>query len=230
VSISRSQTTPSGSEQLLSLKWALEAVGGLPPEEAIDEVCRLLGVTPDRWASVVADEHWFIGDPRYRSREEIEEAWNRRWAVSTKVRLDEDSWHSRLWELWLISPRMVYGANLEFLIRRQGRGCVARLAKATGRPSHTVSKWGRWREESRRVRLPPNTIRPTILDFFGLPQAIDLELDALFLGRGELRETVLRAEGRYYLDVLRGLFLTQAVERLREESNRQAEASLRQTS
>jgi hypothetical protein len=230
VSKFRSPATPTGSEQLLSLKWALENVGGLSLEEATNELCQLVGLDGGEWLDVVSDDDWFIGDARYRTREQIEAAWNRRFASSTGVRLDDDAWHSPLWELWLTSSRMVYAANLEHLIRSQGRGAVARLAKATGRPPHTVSKWGRWRKGSKDVRLPPGTIRPTILDFFGLPLATDLERDPIFLGRGELRETMMRVTGRHYLESLRGDFLKQAVERLREESNRQVAALLRQES
>ena len=199
----------------------MQATGSLSPEDAIDALCKLFGVSREQWDALVVDNAWYVGDSRLSGREQIEILWNQRFASTTGAWLNEDSWCSPLWELWLRTPRMVCSANLEHLLRMAGRGSPTRLARATNRPSQTVSRWVRWRQDGDSVRLPPKTIRPAVLSFFGLPADLDLEREVLFLAKDELRESILRSEGRHYLESLRGPFLEQAVRRLREESNRQ---------
>ena len=127
-----------------------------------------------------------------------------------------------LWRLWLTNWKMVCAANLSYLIKIRGRGTVAKLAEATGRGRETPSKWGRWKEEGEKVRVPPKTIIPKILEFFDLKPSTDLSQTPLFLGYAEIRDDVLRGEGKHYLNCLSGDHLKQAVDRLREESARQA--------
>ncbi len=164
---------------------------------------------------------WFVGDNRWNSLEQIQSIWNARFSGVTKVFLEDDVWHSPLWQLWLRDPKMVYAENLIYLIKSQGRGTVAQLAKFTCRNKDTASKWGRWREEGRKVRIPPSTLTPRILEFFGLKPSCDLYREPLFLGRAEIHDSLLRNEGKHYLDCLSGEHLNQAVNRLREESARQ---------
>lgn len=213
---------PSGSDQALSLAWALEHVAGLGKSPAVDATCEVMGIPVDDWEWCVADQSWFIGDPRWHGREKIELLWNERFARLAKVRLDEDVWHTPLWQQWLTTARMVLAANLSFLLKLRGRGSVADLARATGRAPESVSRWGNWQKEGPNVRVPPSTAFPRILDFFGLPASVNLRHEPLFLGRGELRDTLRRQEGKHYLDNLSGEHLRQAVDRLREESARQA--------
>lgn len=212
---------PSGSEQLLSLTWALENVAGFSHEEAIKAICEVFGIKRNYWESCIQDRDWFVGDNRWNSRELIESNWNARFSGLTKAYLDEDAWHMPLWQLWLTDPKMVFAENLMYLIKTQGRGTVAQLAKFTGRNTTTASKWGRWREEGRKVRVPPVTLVPRILEFFDLKPTCDLYREPLFLGRAEIHDAMLRIEGKHYLDCLSGEYLNQAVNRLREESARQ---------
>jgi hypothetical protein len=213
---------PNGSEQLLSLAWALENIADFTQENAIEATCEIFGIERTQWETYIEDSSWFIGDSRCNSREQIESKWNARFSKVTSVCLDEDSWHTPLWQLWLRDPKMVFAENLTYLIKRQGRGTVVRLAKFTGRNTTTASKWGRWREEGRKVRLPPTTLVPRILEFFDLKPSCDLYRKPLFLGRAEIHDALLRIEGKHYLDCLSGEHLNQAVNRLREESIRQA--------
>ena len=212
--------TPTGSEQVLSLAWALENAGGLSREEAVRGTCDLFGIKAEQWERCVDDCSWYVGDPRWNDREHVEEKWNERFASLTKVWLDENVWHAPLWQQWLTNAKMVYAANIAYLIDIKGRGGVAQLAKFTGRNRSTVSKWGRWQEEGPDVRVPPSTARPRILEFFDLKPTCDLSSEPLFLGRAELRDALLRIEGKHYLDFLKGHHLSQAVDRLREESGR----------
>lgn len=213
---------PSGSEQILSLKWALENIADLSNDDAIKAVCEVIGIQLVRWDAFIQDSSWFIGDSRLNSREHIESKWNGRFSGLTKAYLDEDTWHSPLWQIWLRDPKMVFAENLMYLIKTQGRGTVVQLAKFTGRNTTTASKWGRWREEGRKVRVPPITLVPRILEFFDLKPTCDLYREPLFLGRAEIHHAMLRIEGKHYLDCLSGEHLNQAVNRLREESARQA--------
>lgn len=214
--------TPRGWEQALSLAWALENIAGLTREDAVRATSELFGFEADQWQTWIADSSWFVGDGRCNTREQIELKWNERYARATEVWLDEDAWHAPLWQLWLQDPKMVCAANLTYLIELQGWGAVRRLAEAVGRSITTASKWGRWREEGRKVRIPPRTEMPKLLDFFGLGATVDLYAEPLFLGRSEIQDDLKRIEGKHYLDTLSGEFLRQAVDRLREESARQA--------
>jgi hypothetical protein len=215
-------TLPKGSEQLLSLAWALENVAAFTKEDAIKAVCQVFGIEHTQWETCIKDSSWFVGDSRFNNREQIESKWNTLFSKVTKVLLDEDSWHTPLWQLWLREPKMIFAENLTYLIKARGRGTVVRLAKFTGRNTTTASKWGRWREEGRKVRLPHATLVPRILEFFDLKPSCNLYREPLFLGRAEIHETLLRNEGKHYLDCLSGEHLNQAVDRLREESVRQA--------
>ena len=202
--------------------WALQGVAGFTEDEAIRGVCGVTGLDASDWATTVADHSWFFGDARGFSRERIEALWNDRFARVTKVYLDEDAWHAPLWQLWLRNTKMVFAANLSFLIQRGGRGTVVRLAQFLGRSKTTASKWGRWQEEGERVRVPPSTTHNQILEFFGLPASCDLNQQPIFLGGAEVRDRLLRVEGKHYLDCLSGSHLSQAVTSLREESARYA--------
>lgn len=214
--------TPRGWEQALSLVWALENIAGLTREDAVRVTCELFGFEADQWQTWIADSSWFVGDSRCNTREQIERRWSERFERATGVGLDEDAWHSPLWRLWLWEPKMVCAANLTYLIKLQGRGVVTRLAKAVGRNSTTASKWGRWREEGSKVRVPTRREMPKLLEFFGLGATVDLYAEPLFLGRSQIQDDLKRIEGKHYLDTLSGEFLRQAVDRLREESARQA--------
>lgn len=215
-------TSPTGSEQLLSLAWALESVAGFARSDAMKATCNVFGIAITHWEACAEDRSWFVGDSRWNSREQIQCLWNARFANLTNVWLDDDAWHIPLWQLLLPERRMIFAANLNYLIKAHGRGSVAQLAKFIGRNTTTASKWGRWREEGRKVRLPPATAMPRILEFFGLKPSCDLYEDPLFLGHAEIRDALLRIEGRHYLESLSGEYLRQAVDRLREESARQA--------
>ncbi|MCF7996139.1 MAG: hypothetical protein K9L88_15050 [Chromatiaceae bacterium] len=212
--------TPRGSEQALSLAWALENAAGFSRKDAVDSTCKLFGIRPEQWEQTVGDCSWFVGNPPWHDRERIEALWNERFAGLTKVWLDEDVWHLPLWQQWLTNEKMIYAANIAYLIDLSGRGGVSRLAKFTGRNRSSVSKWGRWQQEGPDVRIPPSTLRSKILEFFELKPTCDLTSDPLFLGRAELRDALLRIEGKHYLDCLKGEHLSQAVDRLREESAR----------
>lgn len=215
-------TQPSGSEQALSLKWALENVADFDHEAAVKAVCEIFGIKAARWQSCIEDASWFVGDGRWNNHDQVESRWNERFATLTSAWLNDDVWHAPLWQLWLPERKMVFAANLAYLIKFRGRGAVAGLAKFTGRNTTTASKWGRWREEGRKVRLPPTTSVPRVLEFFGLKPSCDLYREPLFLGRAEIQDELLRIEGKHYLDCLSGEYLRQGVDRLREESARQA--------
>lgn len=218
---------PNGSEQILSLAWALENVVSLTQDAAVTATCEVVGIAPSQWATYVKDTSWYIGDGRVgASRETIELRWNQRFAKATGSWLDENVWHTPLWQLWLPVRKMVFAANLSYLIKIQGRGSVARLAKFIDRNKTTASKWGRWREEGKKVRVPPATSIPQILEFFGLRPSCDLYTEPLFLRLAEIEDTVLRIEGKHYLDCLSGEHLRQAVERIREETIRQNASDL----
>jgi len=116
---------------------------------------------------------------------------------------------------------MAFAANLSYLLRIRGRGSVAKLAETLGRRRTTASKWGRWKEEGKKVRVPPTTVVPQILEFFGLRPSCDLYAEPLFLGFAEIEDAVLRIEGRHYLDCLAGEYLRQAVARIRDEATLQ---------
>lgn len=221
----RVMTTP-GSEQALSLNWALQAAGGHSSDEAMGQTCDLFGVLPEQWARLAADDSWFVGDPRWRRREDIEARWNARHASATNVWLDENSWHMPLWQRWLRSEKMVLAANLEYLTKLRGRGTVGQLADFIGRNRTTASKWAKWKEEGEQVRVPPSTSLPKILDFFDLPASLNLHQEPLFLGRAQVRDAVLRVSGRHYLDCMSGDCLRQAVDYLADESARQARKNL----
>lgn len=210
---------PSGSEQVLSLAWALENVAGLNEKESIERTCEVVGIPLAQWEHRIEDRTWFISDA---DRQAIENAWNAQYSARTNVWLDENVWSLPLWQLWLTNPKMVFAANLLYLIKVNGRGTVARLAEATKRNRTTVSKWGRWKEQGRQVRLPPKTVLLKILEFFDLRPTYDLSREPLFLGHAAIHDTLLRNQGKHYLDCLSGEHLRQAVERLREESARQA--------
>jgi len=214
--------SPSGSEQALSLAWALENAADFSHEDAFEAIRKVFGIGSGQWERCVDDRSWFVGDPRWSGREQIERKWNERFARLTNVWLDEDVWHSPLWQLWLTNAKMILAANLSYLIKLRGRGTVTRLAEFTERERETVSKWGRWQDKGENVRVPPATILPRILEFFELKPTCDLREEPLFLGRGEIHDALLRVEGRHYLDSLSGEHLSQAVDRLREESARQA--------
>lgn len=215
-------TSPSGSEQLLSLAWALEYVACLEQQESVTAVCDLFGIQDDHWEACVDDRTWFIGDPRWLSRELLEKKWNERFAAATKVWLNEDVWHLPLWQLWLTVPKMVLAANLAYLIRASGRGSVARLAQFTGRNRSSVSRWGRWQETGQDVRVPPSTLLPKILEFFDLKPSCNLVTEPYFLGHSAIHDGVLRNQGKHYLNCLSGEYLLQAVTQLREETLLQA--------
>ncbi len=216
--------SPTGSEQVLSLVWALEFAARSSYEEPVEAVCDIFGISHEEWEVVANDVSWFIGDStKHRhSREQIESLWNHRFEPITNVHLDEDAWHLPLWRLWLKNGKMIFAANLNYLISLGGRGTVIRLAKALGRSRTTASKWGNWQREGRKVRIPPRTALPKILDFFELKATCDLYSEPIFLGRGKLHDELLRAQGRHYLDSLGGTYLQQAVARLQEESAMQA--------
>jgi len=216
---------PSGSEQALSLKWALESVASFTAEAAVDATCSLFGFPSHDWAKIVQDITWYVDDKRWKNRHLIEQEWNRRFSSITHSWLDEDVWHSPIWRLWLPDDKMVFAANLQHLLKLKGRGSVAQLAKLTGRNITTASKWGRWQEEGRKVRIPPRTVEPLILEFFGLKPSCDLYREPLFLGRSEIHDELMRIEGRHYLDYLTGEHLSFAVDRLKEASLRQESAS-----
>jgi hypothetical protein len=213
---------PSGSEQLLSLAWALENVADFSQEDAIEATCKVFGIERTSWETCIEDSSWFVGDSRCNSREQIESKWNALFSKVTNACLDEDSWHTPLWQLWLREPKMIFAENLTYLIKARGRGTVVRLAEFTGRNTTTASKWGRWREEGRKVRIPPAKLVPRILEFFDLKPSCNLYREPLFLGRAEIHNALLRIEGKHYLDCLSGEHLNQAVNRLREESVRQS--------
>lgn len=214
--------SPNGSEQVLSLVWALKQVAGFEADEAVRAVANLFGIAEENWQACVRDSSWYVGDPRWRAREQIAAGWNDRYARSTDVWLDEDVWHRPLWELWLRNEKMVFAANLEYLISLGGRGTVARLARFTGRTRSTVSKWARWKQKGEDVRVPPRTILARLLEFFELQPTLDLYREPLFLGRNELRDAMLRVQGRHYIESLTGDSLSHAIELLREESARYA--------
>ena len=65
-------TTPSGSEQALSLTWALEKVAYFKLEEAVKAVCELFGIKVPQCQACIADASWFVGDARCSSRTEFE--------------------------------------------------------------------------------------------------------------------------------------------------------------
>lgn len=211
---------PSGAEQALSLVWALKNVADFSEQEGERAVCDVFGIDYNQWRDLVRDSSWFVGDSRSHNREKIEAKWNQRFARLTGVWLNEDVWHMPLWQLWLKDQRMVLAANLSYLIKIEGHGTVGQLAEFTGRDRTTVSKWGRWKEKGAKVRVPPSTILPRILEFFRLKPTCDLSQEPLFLGLAEIHDVVLRSEGRHYLNCLSGEHLNQAVERLREESAR----------
>ena len=221
--------TPSGAEQALSLAWALQSVGGYSQVEAFLAVREMFGFRDEVWPGVLDEWSWFIGDERChrRSREQIQETWNQRFAPQTGVYLDEESWLLPFWAQWLKTPKMIFAANLEYLIASRGRGAVADLARAVGRRVETPSKWAKWNEQDKKVRMPRSTAMPKILDFFGLPATFDLYDEPIFLGREEIRDAVNRSRGKHYLDNMSGKHLAQAVERLSEESARQAAKKLR---
>jgi hypothetical protein len=213
---------PKGSEQLLSLTWALEKVADFSQDEAIKAVCEIFGIKRNHWDSCIQDNDWFVGDNRWNSCELVESKWNARFSGLTNTYLDEDVWHMPLWQLWLKDPKMVLAENLMYLIKIQGRGTVVKLAKFTGRNITTASKWGRWLEEGRKVRVPPTTLIPKILEFFELKPTCDLYHESLFLGRASIQDAMLRIKGKHYLDCLSGDYLKQAINSLQEESVRQA--------
>ena len=218
---------PSGAEQALSLVWALKNFADLSEQEGEQAVCGMFGIDVNQWRDLARDGSWFVGDLRGYNREKIEAKWNQRFAGLTGVWLNEDVWHTPLWQLWLKDQRMVLAANLSYLIKIEGHGTVGQLAEFTGRDRSTISKWGRWKEEGSKVRVPPATIMPRILEFFGLKPTCDLSREPLFLGLAEINDVVLRSAGRHYLNCLSGEHLNQAVERLREESARYAVKSSR---
>lgn len=216
--------TPSGSEQLLSLAWMLQSIAHFSREDALVAVDGLCGIDAQKRDSLLSDWSWFVGEGSGIARQQIEDGWNARFARQTNCWLDEDAWHQPLWRLPLPERKMVFAANLDYLLSIRGRGSVAALAKYLGRSTTTASKWGRWQAEGRKVRVPPATAMPRILDFFGLKAACDLCEEPLFLGRAELEDELVRIEGEHYLATLRGDFLKQAVARIREESLRQIDS------
>jgi len=213
--------SPSGSEQVLSLKWVLENVANLNSEDAMQATCEVFGIAVKNWQKLIEDASWYVGDSRLYSHEKIQSIWNRRFSSLTNIWLDEDVWHAPLWELWLRSPKMIFAANFSYLKEVGGRGTVVGLAKFIGRNVTTVSKWGRWQEEDRKVRLPPSTVYPKVVEYFDLKPSCDLSKEPLFLGRDAIQDALLRIEGKHYLECLSGEHLGQAVDRLREESVRQ---------
>ncbi len=218
---------PSGAEQILSLAWALENIADFTREDAISATCDVIGISKARWESCAKDTGWHIGDGRWGdSREAIESRWNRRFAKTTESWLDENVWHTPLWHLWLPARKMVFAANLSYLLMIRGRGSVADLAKTLGRSRTTASKWGRWRDEGKKVRVPTATAMLQVLEFFGLRPSCDLYTEPLFLGHAEIEDAVLRIEGRHYLDCLSGEHLRQAVTKLQEETARQGTSRL----
>jgi|APSaa5957512535_1039671.scaffolds.fasta_scaffold33376_2 hypothetical protein len=219
-------TSPSGSEQALSLVWALENVANFSHEDSVVAISEVFGIGLSIWEKCMDDPSWFVGDPRWHSREHIETKWNERFAILTTAWLDEDVWHAPLWQLWLKDSKMVFAANLVYLIKVGGHGTVVRLAKFVGRNRTTASKWGRWQDEGRKVRVPPVTVLPKIIEFFDLKPSCDLYKEPLFLGRSGIQDSLLRIQGKYYLDCLSGEHLNQAVDRLRVESARQATRTL----
>ncbi len=220
--------TPGGWEQALSLTWALEAAGNFTREQAIASAEDLFGIEAGTWNRYVTDRSWFIGDRRVRSREQIESKWNQQFATVSNAWLDEDSWHSPLWQKWLPTPKMTLAANLEYLIKLRGRGAVGQLATFMGRSKTTASKWAHWKDEGEKVRVPPSTDLPRVLEFFSLGASVDLYRVPLFLGEAQFKDEVQRNMGRHYLDCLSGEHLRQAVNALGEESSRQASRKLDQ--
>ncbi len=214
--------TPGGWEQALSLAWALEAVGNFSREQAISSSEDLFGFESGGWNRFVTDRGWFIGDRRFRSREQIESKWNQQFASVSTVWLDEDSWHLPLWKKWLSTPKMTLAANLEYLLKLRGRGAVGQLAAFMGRSKTTASKWARWRDEGEKVRIPPSTDLPRVLEFFSLGASVDLYRVPLFLGEAQAKDELQRIRGKHFLDCLSGEHLRQAVNSLSEESARQA--------
>jgi hypothetical protein len=218
--------TPGGWEQALSLAWALEAVGSFSREQAISSAEDLFGLEAGSWNRYVTDRTWFIGDRRVRGREQIEAKWNQQYAAVSHVWLDEDSWHSPLWSKWLPTPKMTLAANLEYLIKLRGRGTVGKLASFMGRSKTTASKWAHWKDEGDKVRVPPTTDLPRVLEFFSLGASVDLYRVPLFLGEAQVKDELQRIRGRHFLDCLSGEHLRQAVNALGEESARQASKKL----
>jgi hypothetical protein len=214
--------SPNGSEQVLSLKWILEQIAGFSPDEAIQAICGVFGIQLAQWEFCAHDTSWFIGDSRWHKREKVETLWNERFSKLTGVWLEEDVWFQPLWKAVLSNPKMVFAANLSYLISMGGLGTVGQLAKYTNRNRATASKWGKWKKEGKGVRVPPKTVVPKILEFFGLKQSIDLTNEPLFLGRSEISDEVLRFQARHYLAHLAGDSLKQAVAYLRDEANLQA--------
>ncbi len=185
-------------------------------------VSHVFGIEGGQWEHCVHDTSWFIGDHRWHDRKKIESLWNERFSRATGIWLDENVWFEPLWKLALPHSKMVLAANLEYLIKIGGLGTVGKLARYTNRNRATASKWGKWKKEGRGVRNPPATIIPKILEFFGLKPSIDLNNESLFLGRSEINDEVLRFQGRYYLECLKGDTLKQSVAHLRDEANLQA--------
>jgi hypothetical protein len=214
--------TPGGWEQALSLAWALETAVNFSREQAVASAQDLFGIKADSWDSYVTNRDWFVGDQRMRSREQIESQWNQQFAKASNVWLDEDSWHLPLWQLWLPVPKMVLAANLEYLIKLRGRGVVSQLATFMGRSKTTASKWAHWKDEGEKVRVPPSTDLPRVLEFFGLGATVDLYRVPLFLGEALAEDQLQRNKGKHFLDCLSGEHLRQAVKALGEESARQA--------
>lgn len=219
--------SPHGWEQALSLVWMLESIANFSHEDAIHAVCKLIGCSPNDWEKMISDSSWFIGDARWNRHEEIESSWNRKFAGITQVFLDENAWHLPVWKLLLKNKKMVFAANLSYLLQVSGRGSVARLAEFTGRARTTASKWGRWQDEGEDVRIPPTTLLPKILEFFDLRPSCDLYEEPLFLRRNEVRDSLLRIQGKHYLDSLSGEHLSLAVKKLEDESARQAKMKLK---
>ncbi len=221
-------SVPCGSDQALSLVWGLEQIADFQHEDAVMSVSGVFGISPDRWEAAIADRSWFVGSSHWHTREVIESLWNERYSRATRGWLDENVWHAPLWQLWLNTPKMVFAANLAYLIKISGRGTVVRLATYTGRNRTTVSKWARWKEEGEAVRLPPLTLMPRILGYFDLKATCDLHTEPLFLGRSEIRDAALRIQGKHYLEFLSGEQLVQAVRYLENESARQATKKMRE--
>lgn len=195
-------------------------------DDATSAASEVFGIPPADWHKAASSQSWFVGDGKYASLSEIKTRWNGRHAARTGRFLDDDSWHSPLWGLWLKDDRMVCAANLEYLLTLKGRGAKKALAAAIGREPQSVSRWADWQGDGTKVRLPPGTVLPKVLAFFDLPASTRLDVEPLFLGRAGVRDSLLRKHGQHYLENLSGRFLEHAIEMLRVESDRQVASRL----
>ena len=218
---------PSGSEQVLSLKWALEQVANLESTLAIKAVSYLVGIRPSQWEFCVTDDSWFTGNAPFKKQEEIESLWNERYARMTNIWLDEDAWLNPLWRLWLPEPKMILAANLNYLFELKGHGSRTQLATFMGRNPASVSRWGNWQKDGPKVRVPPETVFPLILEFFHLNPTFKMTEEPLFLGRSQIHDELVRFQGMHYLGKLSGDYLRQGVRLLKEEADRETAQRLK---